>query len=239
MMGFRGKKNMEIRPKFNQKGITLIELLVVLIISGIVIAGIYRLFIAQTRAYTVQDQVADVQQNIRSAMENLLRDLRMTGFDDDATPAITIPTPVAFPLSDNSITVGYEYYDRNLAQNQRHTVTYNLNAANLIRQLTVNDVAQPSETVLGNVDSLIFAYGVDQDLPGTPGYGKMDDQNGDNIIDDNDWLTAAGAGTRKVIAIRVTLTARTDPAFEDVRNQVSPRTLTSAITLRNLAKWSE
>jgi len=227
---------MEIRPKFNQKGITLIELLVVLIISGIVIAGIYRLFIAQTRAYTVQDQVAEVQQTVRNAMEILLRDLRMAGFDDDASPAITIANPVAFPLSDNSITVSYEYYDRNLAQYQIHTVTYNLNAANLMRQLTVNDVAQPSEPVLENVDSLIFAYGVDQDLFGTPGYGKMDDQNSDNIIDDNDWLSAVGAGTRKVIAIRVVLTARPDQIVEDVRKQVSPRTLTSAITLRNLTK---
>lgn len=227
---------METQTKLNQKGITLIELLVALIISGIAIAGIYRLFITQTRAYTVQDQVAEVQQNVRSAMEILLRDIRMAGFDDDASPAITIATPVAFPLSDNSITVSYEYYDRNLAQYQRHTVTYNLNAANLIRQLTVNDVGQPSETVLENVDSLIFAYGVDQDLVGTPGYGKMDDQNGDNIIDDNDWLSAAGAGTRKVIAIRVVLTARPDQTVEDVRKQVSPRTLTSAITLRNLAK---
>lgn len=239
MMGSRRKKNMDIRPKFNQKGITLIELLVALVIGGIIIGGIYNLFVAQTKAYTVQDQVAEVQQNVRSAMEILLRDLRMTGFDDDATPAITIPTPVAFPLSDNSITVSYEHYDRILAQYQRHTVTYNLNAANLIRQLTVNDVAQPLETVLGNVEALLFTYGVDQDLPGTPGYGKMDDQNGDNIIDDNDWLTAAGAGTRKVIAIRVVLTARPDQTVEDVRRQVSPRTLTSAITLRNLAKWSE
>lgn len=222
---------METQTKYNQKGITLIELLVALIISGIAIAGIYRLFIAQTRAYTVQDQVAEVQQNVRSGMEILLRDLRMTGFDDDATPEITIANPVAFPLSNNSITVSYEYYDRNLTQYQRHTVSYNLNGTNLVRQLTVNDVAQPSETVLGNVDSLTFAYGVDQNNDGI-----MDDQNGNGLVDNNDWLSAAGAGTRKVVAIRVVLSARPDQTLEDARNQVSPRTLTSAINLRNLSK---
>jgi len=47
--------NMKIR--FSMKGVTLIELLVALVIGGIIIAGIYRVFIAQTRAYTVQDQV--------------------------------------------------------------------------------------------------------------------------------------------------------------------------------------
>ncbi len=53
---------------FNSRGITLIELLVALVIFGFVVGGIYRLFVAQTKAYTVQDQVADVQQNVRSAM---------------------------------------------------------------------------------------------------------------------------------------------------------------------------
>lgn len=227
---------MAVQAKFNQKGITLLELLVVLIISGIVIGGIYRLFIAQTRAYTVQDQVVEVQQNVRSAMDILLRDMRMAGFDDDnPSSTITIANPVAYPLSDNSITISYEYFDRNLAQYQRHNVTYNLNASNLIRQLTVNDVAQPPETVLENVNSLNFAYGIDQDMVGTPGYGQMDDQNMDGIIDINDWLSAAAVGTRRVIAIRVVLTARPDQTVEEVRQQVSPRTLISAVTLRNLS----
>jgi hypothetical protein len=94
----------------------------------------------------------------------------------------------------------------------------------------VNDVAQPPETVLENVDSLNFAYGVDQNKDGI-----MDDQNGDGIIDNNDWLSAGGVPGKKVIAIRVVLSARPNQTVEDVRKQVSPRTLISAITLRNLA----
>jgi type IV pilus assembly protein PilW len=215
----------------NKRGITLLELLVALVISGIVIGGIYRLFIAQTRAYTVQDQVVEVQRNVRCVMEILLRDLRMAGFDDDNPGStITIANPVVYPPSDNSITVSYEYYERSLSQYEKHTVTYNLNAPNLIRQLTVNDVAQPPETVLENVDSLNFAYGVDQNRDGI-----MDDQNGDSMIDSNDWLSAAGVGGRKIIAIRVALSARPNQTVEDVKKQVSPRTLISAITLRNLA----
>jgi prepilin-type N-terminal cleavage/methylation domain-containing protein len=57
--------------KFNKRGITLIELLIALILCGIVISAIYRLFIVQTKAYTVQDQVVEVQQGTRSAMEIL------------------------------------------------------------------------------------------------------------------------------------------------------------------------
>ena len=40
----------------------MIELLVVLVIAAITMAGIYRVFISQTKTYAVQDQVMEVQQ---------------------------------------------------------------------------------------------------------------------------------------------------------------------------------
>ena len=46
------------------KGITLIELLVALVISGILVGGIYRTFIGQQKTYTVQERVVDMQQNV-------------------------------------------------------------------------------------------------------------------------------------------------------------------------------
>ena len=64
----------------NRKGITLIELLVALTISGILVAGIYRTFIHQQHTYTVQDQVVDMQQNVRLAINRMTRELRMAGF---------------------------------------------------------------------------------------------------------------------------------------------------------------
>ena len=74
---------------------TLIELLVGLIISAIIVAGVYRVFVAQTRAYTVQEQVVEVQQNIRGAMELMLRDIRMAGYTSNVTP-VTLATSI-FP----------------------------------------------------------------------------------------------------------------------------------------------
>jgi type IV pilus assembly protein PilW len=207
---------MRTQSIFKQKGVTLIELLVALVICAIVIGGIYRLFVVQTRAYTVQDQVVEVQQSVRSAMEILLRDLRMTGFDDDSIAStVTITTPIVTPIAANSITMSYEY------QNQINTVNYWVTAPPspiLFRQLTVNNVAQPAEILLENIDDLTFTYGVDTD--------------GDGYVDN--WVAAAGVGTSKVIAVRVTLTARPTSVNPDVQTRVSPRTLTSAITLRNL-----
>ncbi len=76
------------------KGVTLIELLVALAISGILVGAIYRTFIAQQRTYTAQEQVVDMQQNVRAAMNRMTTEIRMAGFGNVSmllpSPGITI-----------------------------------------------------------------------------------------------------------------------------------------------------
>jgi len=62
------------------KGVTLIELLIALVISAILVAGIYRTFIYQQKTYATQEQVADMQQNVRVAINRMIREIRMAGF---------------------------------------------------------------------------------------------------------------------------------------------------------------
>jgi prepilin-type N-terminal cleavage/methylation domain-containing protein len=62
------------------KGVTLIELLIALGISSILVAALYRTFIGQQKTYIVQDQVVDMQQNVRVAINKMMRDVRMAGF---------------------------------------------------------------------------------------------------------------------------------------------------------------
>ncbi len=218
---------MKGHPLSNEKGITLIELLVVLIIFAVIVGGIYRVFIAQSKAYSVQDQVVEVQQSTRSAMEMLLRDLRMAGYDNDSVNSkITVPVPMV--PGDTSITVSYEFDNTT-----RYTVTYTLGGSTLSRQLTQTKddgtrTDWPAESLLENVDALNFVYGLDKDENGI-----MDDLNGNGVIDDGDWVSAAGVGTSKVIAVRVTLTARPEPINPDIQKMMSPRTLVSTVTLRN------
>ncbi len=138
--------------RLDKRGLTLIELMVGLVICAIAVAGIYRLFVAQGKAYTVQDQVVEVQQNIRSAMEVMLRDLRMTGYDNDAT-AVTIPQPPVV-LGDDSVTIRYE--QNNDACEVRYWLT---GGTTLNRQETKNGTST-TETVLENVDSFNLTYGV-------------------------------------------------------------------------------
>lgn len=67
-------------PLRKNKGLTLIELLVALVISAILVAGMYRTFINQQKTYTVQEQVVDMQQNMRGGINRMMREIRMAGF---------------------------------------------------------------------------------------------------------------------------------------------------------------
>jgi len=73
--------NKTMHIKSNKKGFTLVELLVAMAISGIVAGAIFTAFLSQQKSYLVQDQVAEMQQNIRAAMDIMVREIRMAGFD--------------------------------------------------------------------------------------------------------------------------------------------------------------
>jgi len=227
---------MNIYPLSKEKGITLIELLVALIICAVVIAGIYRVFIAQSRAYVVQDQVVEIQQNIRSVMESLVRDLRMTGFDyDNLNSPLRIedfkPTPPTL-VTGNAITVWFEYYREGPPIiSEIHEVRYALVNTNLERRLTVNGVVQPEqpEVLLENVTQFDLICGTDGRI------GLEESQDG--VVDN--WVNCGAVNNNqdKVIAIRVSLTTRPEQinAQDDRFQTISPRTLNSTIAMRNLS----
>ena len=219
------------QPIFNKRGVSLIELMIALAFCGIVIGSIYRVFISHTRIYAVQDEVVEVQQSIRGAMEILLRDLRMAGFQTSTfgSGLITSGAIIVDPNNNSHITVNYEYMGG--AAPTVYTVDYIVdNQGNLNRTLTPAGSPAVKETILENVKTLTFTYGIDA--------------NGDGIIDgidtatgltpDSAFVSAANVGTAKVLAIRVFLVANPSPVNPDVTTMVSPRTLTSVVTPRNL-----
>ena len=62
-------------------GVTLTELLIALALTGIVAGAIYNIFISQGRAYTIQSEVAEMQQNLRAGIFMMEREIRMVGYD--------------------------------------------------------------------------------------------------------------------------------------------------------------
>ena len=61
----------------NNKGFTLFELMVALIILAVVTVVAYSTFANQNRSYRLQDEVVEMQQNLRAAMTYMTREIRM------------------------------------------------------------------------------------------------------------------------------------------------------------------
>ena len=64
----------------NSEGFTLIELLIAIGLSGIAACMVTYLFISQQRSYRIQIRLVALQQNLRTAMNILSRDIRMAGY---------------------------------------------------------------------------------------------------------------------------------------------------------------
>ena len=63
------------------RGFTLIELLISLLVGSMVMAAVMTSFQSQHNTYLAQDQVVEMQQNARVAMDMLVSDIRSAGYD--------------------------------------------------------------------------------------------------------------------------------------------------------------
>lgn len=70
------------------RGVSLIEVLVGLLLASIVALALYELLASQQRTYSLQDDVSEMQQNLRVAIERISRDLTMAGFGKPAWSTI-------------------------------------------------------------------------------------------------------------------------------------------------------
>jgi prepilin-type N-terminal cleavage/methylation domain-containing protein len=91
-------------------GFTLLELLVALVISGVLVSGVWQLFVMTSSAVRLQGEMEEVQQNARAALEIIAGDLRATSsgaWRIAAADSIAIRLPVQWGLMcDSTISSG-------------------------------------------------------------------------------------------------------------------------------------
>jgi type IV pilus assembly protein PilW len=75
------REKQHILFRFSNQGFTMVELLVAMVVSLLALAAIYSTFLAQHRSYQVQEETAEMHQNIRAAMYYMQREIRMAGSD--------------------------------------------------------------------------------------------------------------------------------------------------------------
>jgi type IV pilus assembly protein PilW len=138
---------------FKNRGFTLVEIMVSMVIVSLVVAGIYAVYTIQQRTYTVQEQVTEMQQKIRAALDFMSRDIRMANFNPEgACSGIQGIIDIA------SQNFSFDYCDLHDGNWETHRVIYSFNNGNLVRDLARGTSAGVARNLAEGVDALEFLY---------------------------------------------------------------------------------
>jgi len=194
----------------NRKGFTIIELVIAMGIMSIALTSIYGLYMSYVRVYTTEGVTSRVQQNVRSGMNLMVRDIRMAGLDPtksgifgmvEATAQsirFTADRDMDGELDDPDISGG-------ASESDLEQIAFTYDGSNLLEMvLHKSDDTETRDTLLENVSNLNFTY-----------------------LDAADGVTADMNEIRTVVIV---LTVR-KPAG---RAEPVSRTLTKRIRCRNL-----
>lgn len=90
--------------KNENAGFTIVEMLIAISISSVILLGVFTLSSAQTKIMKTHDQIVETQQNIRSAMFVLERELKIAGYRGNS---LGITAGFISPCNSNTLTFTY------------------------------------------------------------------------------------------------------------------------------------
>ncbi len=94
-----------MKTEVDSAGFTLVELMITVLLSLLIVAAVFSAYTVNERVHGVQKQVVDLQQNMRAAVDMLVREIKSAGFDptDSAGAGITgaFPDAIAFSVDRN------------------------------------------------------------------------------------------------------------------------------------------
>ena len=204
--------------KNKENGFTLVELLIAMTIGLIILTALSSTFLMQRKTYDIQEQIVEMVQTARAAMDMMTREIRMAGYDSTGAgfDGITYDADQlqidADINDDGNIINADESYDTN-----EHIVYKYYDATDpdypyQIKRKTGNGYFQPFAE---NIQSFTFDY-----------------LEADGVTE-----VTTSADNNKIRQIKITIKARTSKADSDysANNGYRTHTLTSFITPRNLA----
>lgn len=166
-----------LKKNSRSSGFTLVEMLIVMLLSGLIIAALYTAHRTQQRSQTAQDQVVEMQQNLRSGFNFLQREIRMAGFEpvlgSDAGIVTATNSSFVFTQDINNNGANNDPGNGDVADDGE-TITYGLandadndgivddeGIASLTRLASGGVAAQP---VADNIEAVEFLYLLGDDL---------------------------------------------------------------------------
>ena len=232
-----------ISLRCSNQGLTMVELLVAMVVSLLAMAAIYSTFLTQLKSYHLQEETADMQQNIRVAMYYMQKEIRMAGCDPQRKGSFGFIQTNGDWANANSIRFSEDVNDGagglpDGVLNANETIQYNLNDSD--GDLVNDELVRNGVTVAQNIDAIDFVYfdGADPPVrlnPFSGGPTNVSATNYDNIRSVEITIVA-----RTDDPLLSSSTSRTyvnqqgDTIWVSPNDNVSRRRLTVSLRFRNL-----
>ena len=164
-----------------RSGFSLVELLVAMAITGVVMTAVFKIYTTQQDSYVLQEQVAEMQQNGRTAKYVMAREIRMAGYDPTGSNEFGLVS-----AGGNSIRFSMDIKVENGEPDPTgEVITYSVSSGNLER----ND-GSGNQIAVENIEAIGFGYAYDEDNDGGVETCGSDmkwaiDSDGDNLLDLN------------------------------------------------------
>ena len=142
--------------KNNEKGFTLIEMLISMAIGLIIMAALSSAFLMQRKTYDVQEQIVEMVQTARAAMDMMTREIRMGGYDPtgagfDGIPYNAGQLQIRADIDDNAGTGVSDGY----TNDSNEDITYSYDNTNRQIDRNTGGGAQPFAE---NIQAFTFSY---------------------------------------------------------------------------------
>jgi type IV pilus assembly protein PilW len=140
-------------------GFTIIELLIAIAIMGIIIGAMFSFSIAQRKYFSVQEEISEMTQNTRAAMDMITGELAMAGYSPSDAAAFS---GISYSASQLQIYADLNGDGDRTDPNENIIYTYDTSNKRILR-----DTGGGNQPLSENIQSFIFEYLNDQGNPTT------------------------------------------------------------------------
>ena len=159
--------------KIGKKGFTAVELLISLAIMSMTLGSIYSLYMSFIRTCTKESVKIKLQQNVRSSLDMMIRDIRLAGLDPEGTGefGITEVTPQRIKFTadrDMDGELDTPNDDDIIDLSDLEYMEYEFDNSNGIVRMSLykpdGTTREMSDTLVENVTGLTFSYFTSNDV---------------------------------------------------------------------------
>jgi type IV pilus assembly protein PilW len=151
-----------VATKTDNRGFTLMELLVAMGIGMVILGSIAGTFMTQTKFYNAQEQVNEMQQNARAAMDLMTREIKLAGYKPRGTESFT---GVSYSTTELRIRANLNGYlddlnggNATINDSSDEHVVYTFDSANKQIKRAYGVIGATPEVIASNIESFTFDY---------------------------------------------------------------------------------